>query len=281
MKGWKLLNTNGLHAGFKGAFEFGRRLFNSRRMIWAMALRDFNSRHVGTVGGAIWALFQPIALVGVFYFVFALGFRVQSPENTPFILWFVGGQVVWVFFSDNLMSITTSVTGNAHLIKKTVFPSEIFAPIRVVSGTISHLVFFSVLLAMLAFFQVPFHPARLLVIYYYLATAVLLLGLGWLLSALQPFFRDISQALIIILNIWFWATPIVWPETIVPPAYRWVLDYNPIYYLVTGYRQSLIYDTVTWPDPWRTVCFWMFTGVACAIGISVFKRLKLEFADVV
>lgn len=276
-----MLKTDWLRGFFSGTFKFGRRLINSRRMIWAMALRDFNSRHVGTLGGAIWALFQPIALVAVFYFVFAIGFRVQSPENTPFILWFVGGQLAWTFFNDSLTSITTSVTGNAHLIKKTVFPSEIFALIRVVSGTISHLVFFGVLVVMLVFFQVPFHPARLLVIYYYLSMVALSLGLGWLLSALQPFFRDISQALIIVLNIWFWATPIVWPESIVPSAYRWVLDYNPMYYLVTGYRQSLIYDTVSWPDPWSTAYFWTFTVVICVIGISVFNRLKSEFADVV
>ncbi|GGB12375.1 hypothetical protein GCM10011491_45310 [Brucella endophytica] len=102
-----------------------------------------------------------------------------------------------------------------------------------------------------------------------------------MLSALEPFFRDIGQALAIILNIWFWSTPIVWPEQIIPERYHWVLDYNPIYYLVTGYRQSMIYETVLWPDLWTTVYFWAVTVVLFVVGTTVFTRLKPEFADVV
>ncbi len=246
-----------------------------------MALRDFQTRHIGTIGGAVWAIFQPLALVVVFYFVFAVGFRVQSPDNTPFILWFVAGQVSWIFFSETLVSITSSITGNSHLIKKTIFPSEIFAIIKVASGTISHIIFLSILITMTVFFAITFHVERLLVVYYYVATVVFMLGLGWLLSALEPFFRDIGQALAIILNIWFWSTPIVWPEQIIPERYHWVLDYNPIYYLVTGYRQSMIYETVLWPDLWTTVYFWAVTVVLFVVGTTVFTRLKPEFADVV
>tara|TARA_R110002012_G_scaffold320323_1_gene543259 strand:- start:366 stop:1199 length:834 start_codon:yes stop_codon:yes gene_type:complete len=266
---------------FNGLLAFGKQIVKSRDMIWAMALRDFQIRHIGTVGGAIWAVVQPLALVTVFYFVFAVGFRVQSPENTPFILWFVAGQVAWTFFNDNLLSITSSVTGNAHLIKKTVFPSEIFAVIRVVSGTISHLIFFAILVLMTIFLNIPFHIERILVLYYYFSMVIFVLGLGWLLSALEPFFRDISQAMGIILNVWFWATPIVWPENIIPERYHWVLDYNPIYYLVTGYRQSMIYQTVIWPDPWSTAYFWGVTAILFLLGITVFNRLKPEFVDVI
>ncbi|WP_180966835.1 ABC transporter permease [Cohaesibacter celericrescens] len=246
-----------------------------------MAIRDFKTRHVGTFGGIIWAIIQPLALVTVFYFVFAIGFRVQSPEKTPFILWFVAGQVVWTLFSDNLISIVSSITSNAHFIKKTIFPSEIFAVIKVVSGTMSHLIFLSILVLVMIFFKIPFHIERILVLYYYFGMVVFMLGLGWLLSALEPFFRDISQALGVVLNIWFWVTPIVWPEQIIPERYHWVLDYNPIYYLVTGYRQSLIYDEVIWPDLWQTAYFWGVTTVLFATGVFVFNRLKTEFADVI
>ncbi|WP_062450480.1 ABC transporter permease [Rhizobium sp. Leaf262] len=246
-----------------------------------MALRDFQTRHVGTVGGAIWAIVQPLALVVVFYFVFAIGFRVQSPENTPFILWFVAGQVAWTFFNDSLMSITSSVSANAHLIKKTVFPAEIFAIIRIVSGTISHLIFLAILITMLLFMGIPFQFERLLVFYYYVSMVIFVLGLGWLLSALQPFFRDIGQALGIVLNVWFWATPIVWPENIIPEQYHWVLDYNPAYYLVTGYRQSMIYQSVVWPDLWNTAYFWAVTSILFLLGAVVFNRLKSEFVDVI
>jgi lipopolysaccharide transport system permease protein/teichoic acid transport system permease protein len=112
---------------------FIRRAWSCRNMVYAMALRDFESRYVGTLGGAIWAVIQPLATIIIFYFFFAIGFRVQSPQDTPFILWFVCGLMPWFMFNDTLLAITSSVSVNAHLVKKTVFPTEVLALVKVVS----------------------------------------------------------------------------------------------------------------------------------------------------
>lgn len=261
--------------------NFVKEAISHRSVIYAMAIHDFRSRYVGTLGGAIWAFAQPLAIVTIYYFVFAVGFRVQGPENVPFILWFVGGLVPWFAFNETLMAITGSITGNAHLVKKTVFPTEVLSIVHIASGVIPHLIFLCVLLILLFFFQVPFHLERLLVAYYFGCIVVLLLGLGWLLSALQVFYRDISQGLAILLNIWFWATPIVWPESIIPEAYHWVMFYNPMYYIVNGYREALVYDTVAWPGALETVWFWAVAGLLVLLGAFVFRRLKPEFADVI
>src|SRR5260370_9301880 len=178
---------------------FIRHAWSYRNMVYAMALRDFESRFVGTLGGTIWAVIQPLATIIVFCLVFAIGFRVQSPGDTPFILWFVGGLAPCFMFNDTLQAITVSVTGNAHPVQKTVFPTEVLALVKVVSAVLPHLIFLLILVAMLFFFEIPLRIERTLLVYYFFCIVVLLLGIGWLLSALQAFYRDIGQALTIVL----------------------------------------------------------------------------------
>lgn len=257
-----------------------RNIVSHRAMIFALALRDLQSRYAGTLGGALWAFLHPLAVVIIFYFVFAIGFRAQGPSNTPFILWFVCGLVPWFFFAEALTTITNSITSNAHLVKKTVFPTEILPLVHLTSGLVPHVIFLFILTGMLAFFNVPFLVDRLLVVYFFICSCALLIGLGWMLSALQVFYRDISHGLTIILNLWFWVTPIVWSPDIMPPEYRGLMFYNPVHYIIEGYRGLLIYDSVVWPNAGATTYFWSITALVFFVGNYAFRRLKPEFADV-
>lgn len=249
-------------------------------MIRALALRDFQSRYAGTIAGSLWTLAHPIAIVAVFYFVFSIGFKAKAPDGVPFILWFAVGLMAWFYFNDGLVSIANSVVKNAHLVKKTVFPVEILAIIQIVSALFPHLVFLVVITAVLLINQVPLEGFRLLVFYFMFCTTVLLLGLGWLISALEVFYRDISQALTIVMNLWFWMTPIVWDSRMMPNEYHWLFLFNPMYYIVDGYRGILIYAQPKWPEPTETILFWAITLGLLALGSAVFRSLKPEFADV-
>lgn len=261
--------------------RFFNRVLKQREMIVALAARDLQSRYIGTFGGILWAFVHPLAVVLIFYFVFAVGFRAQGPSNSPFVLWFVCGLIPWFFFNDTILATTNSITGNAHLVKKTTFPTEVLPLVHVLSSLFPHLIFMAILGGMLVFFGVPFLAERLLVMYYLVCTIVLVLGLGWLLSALQVFYRDIAQAISILLNLWFWATPIVWSQELVPSQYRGLLFANPIFYIVEGYRGLMIYDDIQWPSAKVTALFWTIVLLVLFLGIYVFRRLKPEFADVI
>ncbi len=250
-------------------------------MIFALALRDLQSRYAGTLGGSLWAFTHPLSIVVIFYFVFAVGFKAQGPNGTPFILWFVCGLVPWFFFSETLKNITDSIYSNAHLVKKTVFPTEILPFVHLISGLFPHAIFLLIVVGMLSFFKVPFLVDRLLVVYFMICNCALLIGLGWMLSALQVFYRDISQGLTIILNLFFWMTPIVWPLDIMPAKFRSLMFYNPMYYIIDGYRGLLIFNSVIWPSVWATVYFWSVTAIAILVGNYVFRRLKPEFSDMI
>src|SRR4030066_1589681 len=236
--------------------QFFRQVRGHRSMIFALALRDLRVRYAGTLGGALWAFAHPVAIVAVFYFVFAVGFRAQGPSNLPLLLLFVCGLVPWLFFNETLLAITNSITSNAHLVKKTVFPTEVLPLVHVTSGLIPHAIFMLVLIAMLVFFDVSFRIERILVLYYLICTCTLVLGLGWMLAALQVFYRDIAQALTMVMNLWFWLTPIVWDPALMPKEYHWVFAWNPMHYVVDGYRGMLIYSQPRWPDTSETIYFW-------------------------
>jgi len=257
-----------------------KQIVHYRSMIWTLALRDLEVRYAGTIGGTLWALVHPLALVVIFYFVFVVGFRAQGPANTPFILWFVCGLVPWFFFSETLTAITGSITSNTHLVKKTIFPTETLPFVHLVSGVFPHAVFLLILVGMLVFFGIPLVIEHVAFVYFFVCSCILLLGLGWLFAALQVFYRDISQGLTIILSLWFWITPIVWSPDIMPPEYRSLLFFNPIYYIVEGYRGVLIFESITWPDAAATAYFWSVTTLCFLAGSYTFRRLKPEFPDV-
>ena len=258
-----------------------RNLLSHHALMRALALRDFQSKYAGTLGGALWAFAHPLAIVTIFYFVFAVGFRAQGPVGAPFVLWFVCGLVPWFFFNDTLQVITNSITSNTHLVKKTVFPTKIMPLVHLVSGLFPHAIFLLILIGMLVFFNIPFLAERLLVVYFLISTCVLLIGLGWMLSALQVFYRDISEGVKMFLNLWFWSTPIVWQPDIIPAEYRGLLLCNPMYYIIEGYRGLLIFSSPVWPSWHETAYFWSITVLAFLVGAYVFRRLKPEFADVV
>lgn len=257
-----------------------RTLVQHRGMIGALTAREVQSRYAGTIAGVVWAFVHPAAIIGTFYFVFAVGFRTQMIENTPFALWFVVGFIPWLFFSEALTSITSSITRNAHFIKKTIFPSEVLPIVHLLAGLVSHAIFGLVLLCMLIYYDVKFHIEQLFVLYYLFCLCALALGMGWFLSSLQVFYQDISHGLGVILNLWFWATPVVWNFNNLPEGYKDVLAFNPLSYVIEGYRSSLIAETVVSSPVWQGLYFWGVTGCIALLGLYVFNRSKREFADV-
>jgi len=259
------------------AFIF--KLYRYRAVVWAMAKHDLTARYAGTVGGVLWAILHPAFTVIIYWFVFSVGFKAQGPAGMPFVLYFVSGLVPWLFFTEVLMSSINAVTANASLIKKTVFPAEILPLVHFVSSSFTHAVLLLILCGLAWFYGYGPKLTVIQVIYYYFGLGCFLLGLSWLTGSLQVFHRDLGQAMTAVLNLWFWLTPVVWSPQIIPPRYRVMLEFNPVYYAVEGYR-SLMTGVPFWFQ-WQAACrFWSITGPMLLLGAYVFRRLKPEFPDV-
>lgn len=259
------------------AFIF--KLYRYRGVIWAMAKHDVASRYAGTIGGVLWAVLHPALTIVTYWFVFSVGFKAQGTAGMPFVLYFVSGLVPWLFFNEVLISSMNAVITNAPLIKKTVFPAEILPLVHFVSGTFAHLVLFFLLCILAGIYGYGPKWTVIQVIYYYLALGCFLLGLSWLVGSLQVFHRDLGQAMTALLSLWFWLTPIVWSLEMIPPSLRSIFEFNPIYYVIEGYR-SLMTGVPFWTHGMEALRFWSITVVALLIGAYVFRRLKAEFADV-
>lgn len=260
--------------------RFLKKIYTYRAMIKAMAVRDVQSRYMGTLGGFAWFIIQPLSIALVYWFVFSVGFKVQPAGGVPFIVVFLCGLIPWSLFAEALSTSTAAINNNVHLVTKTIFPTEILPVVSLVSALFTHAVMMAIFLIIMLINKMPFSFYNFQVLYYLFAVSVFSLGLGWFVSAINVFYKDIGQALSVVLNLWFWATPIVWLQNILPEHYLFILKINPIYYIVDGYRSSFIYHASLWHRPLQAVYFWVVCTLVFILGAVTFKKLKPEFAEV-
>jgi len=246
-----------------------------------MALREISAKYIGTLGGGIWAIVHPITLVLIYWFVFSVGFKVKGPGDSPFVLYFTSGMLPWLAFNEVLMSSTYGITSNANLVKKIVFPTEVLPVVYLVAASVTHVVLLVIVLSLAIFYGYGITIDVFQLIYYFTALCIFTLGLSWTLSALQVFSRDIGQSIAVVMNMWFWFTPIVWAVDIMPARAQWILKLNPIYYIVTGYRDSIFLHRGMLPDLKFAAYFWVVTIFIFVAGALIFRKLKPDFADMV
>jgi len=186
----------------------------------------------------------------------------------------------WFAFSDILGGSSNVIIANANLIKKTLFPSQILPIVTVVSSFIAHSVFIIVLLGLVFLNGMSPSWYYLQFVYYLACLCVLGVGLGWAVSALNVFIRDIGQIVSVVLQIGFWATPILWDIQMMPENIRFLVKLNPMFYIVQGYRESFIYFVPFWNHPLQTIYFWVTSIFLFVIGALIFQKLKPQFPDV-
>lgn len=264
----------------KRFYYFIRLLFLQKHLITAMAKREVASQYIGSFLGFIWAFIQPLVLITVLWMVFSLGFRVKPNANVPFVVWLTAGMAPWFAFSEIVTKSSGVLVANAHLIKKTVFHSQILPVIKVVSSFIRHAIFLGMLFFLILLNQISITVYYFQAFYYLFCLAFLAIGIGWLVSSLNVFLRDIAQIVAVVVQVGFWATPIFWDISIMPENLQPYFRLNPVFYIVQGYRESFLYGIGFWHHPYQTAWFWCFSGGLFVLGALVFQKLKPQFADV-
>lgn len=263
-------------------------IIENRSLIKSLAKNDFKTKFAGSYLGTIWAFVQPVITVLIYWFVFdkALGVRasIRGELPLPYVLWLVAGIVPWFFFSDCISAGTSVLMEYNYLVKKVVFNIDILPVVKVISSIFVHIFFVIFTIALfLGYGYLPdFYVLQ--TIYYSIGVLILALGMIYLTSAVTVFFPDVRQIVNIALQIGIWVTPIMWNiddmKEKIPASVLGLLKLNPLYYIVMGYRESFIDKVWFWEHPGLTVYFWIFTAVICVLGVTVFKRLKVHFADV-
>ena len=261
-------------------FKFLLVVVTQRQLIFALSKREISSQYVGSVLGIVWTFIQPMVMIFVFWFVFSVGFKTKPMNDVPFAVWLTAGMAPWFVFSDIVIKSTHAVVEYSHLIKKSVFPSQVLPVVKLVSSMFTHLAFVILLLVLLLFQKVSFGLYALQFFYYLFCLSVLAIGIGWLVAALNVFIRDVGQMVAVVMQVGFWATPIFWDIDIMSPKIQTVLKLNPVYYIIQGYRDSFIYGVPFWQHPQYTLYFWFVSAGLFVTGAMVFRKLKGQFADV-
>lgn len=242
-----------------------------------LTLREIKARYKQSFVGYAWVLLNPLAQLLVYSFVFSIIFRFPT-NNVPYIVFLFAALLPWIFLQTSLATATLSLVDNSALLKKVAFPREVI-PYSVVVSKIVDLFFALVLfLGLIVILRVPLAGTAWLFIPLFILQVFLTTGLGLLLSALNLFYRDVQYLTNLLLMLWMYMTPVVYPLSLVPRQYVWLYKLNPMVGIIEGYRSALF----GYPFE-QTIIFWS-AGISVLVFIFsfvIFKRMERVFADVV
>jgi lipopolysaccharide transport system permease protein len=256
-------------------------IWRNRALIRTMVRRDIVSRYRGSFGDVLWTLIHPLLLMATYFFVFGIVLRTKfgSDQSTfGFAFYFLAGMLPWLAFSEAVGRSPYVVLEHRNFVKKLVFPVETLPVNLALAGLVTQAFATAVFTLLLgARGTIPstvlWLPA--LLIPQFLFT----LGLCWFLAALGAYVRDLGQVMGFLLTLWFFLTPICYPETLLPPGAREILAENPIYMLVSAYRAIFLEGSA--PDSRTLWRLWAVGSFAFFAGHAWFYKLKRSFTDVI
>jgi lipopolysaccharide transport system permease protein len=254
-----------------------RELWRYRELVTFLALRDLKVRYKQAVFGVLWAIAQPLAAVAVFTVVFGRLVHVPS-DGIPYVLFVFTGMIVWTLFADGLDGATTSLVANAPLITKVYFP-RVAVPL---ASVLPRLLDFGIsLLLLAALLVVGRRPPGLQVLLLPVVVVwclVLTFGVGLTFATVQVRYRDAHHALRLLVQVWLYASPVVYSSSLVPANWRWVYALNPMVGLLDTARWVLLAA----PPPGVSVVASLATGlIAVWVGVRTFAGNERRLADVI
>ncbi|MEB3217338.1 MAG: ABC transporter permease [Nostocales cyanobacterium 94392] len=255
-------------------------------LLRTLVRRDLDARYKGSVLGNLWSIVNPLSQLLIYTYVFSVVLKIKlslkglpANENLSFGLWLFAGLLPWIAFSSGLVQSASSVISQPNLVKKVVFPLSLLPLVPILSAFIESSFGLIILIFFVALSTGTLHTTLALLPLVWIPQLLLTAGLGYLVAGLTVFLRDIPQTLNVILNIWLYATPIVYPATSIPESWRnWILWLNPLAAIVEIYRDFVLVGEVKhWGE--LGVASTM-SGVIFMIGFLVYRRLRPAFADV-
>jgi lipopolysaccharide transport system permease protein len=264
----------GLPARIPGSL-FARNLIERRTLIIQLVKRDFRQRYIGSSAGWVWSLIHPLVLLASYTFIFDICLK-TGEKNYPLVLF--AGMLPWLLFAETVQRSSGSLVEQANLITKTMFPSEIVPVAVFLSLLISHLLTVVLFAVVAGLILGHLNPMLLLLPVFVLFLGLFAVGLGWIAAALQVYLRDTAQVVTVIMIFWMWTTPIFINESRYPKRFRFVIEANPLAYVVRAYRTMILEQAM--PSVADLGWIALFGTMTFVLGGLFFRYLKRGFADV-
>jgi lipopolysaccharide transport system permease protein len=256
-----------------------RELFRHRELLWRITQREIKVRYKQSLLGALWAVLQPFSLMVVFTVFFSWFARMQS-DGIPYPLFSYVALLPWMFFSTSLSFAIPSLVSNSHIITKIYFPREIVPLASVLAAFLDFVIASGIFVLMLFYYRVGLTWNVLYVIPLATIQVAFTAGVCLLLSAFTVLYRDVRHMLPLLIQIWMFVTPILYPVSIVPEGWRTLyMTLNPMAIIIDGYRRAAVMGLP--PQLRYLVLAAAVSGVLLWLGYKYFKHLEREFADMI
>lgn len=258
-----------------------RSVWRYRHFILSSVKNELKSRFARSKLGAAWMVLQPLAQVAIYSVVLSRVMEAKLPGTTSkysYSIYLLAGMLAWSLFVEVVQRALTLFVDSGNLMKKIFFPRVCLPFIAVGTALVGNLFLF---VATIFIFAVVGHPPTVAVLWLPLLLAINItfsLGLGLLLGVLNVFVRDIGQVMAVVLQLWFWMTPVVYMANILGNTFRHIIIFNPMFYIVSSYQDILLYGQA----PHLIPLVWMVAGsfILLALSLLVFRRAAPEMVDV-
>ena len=253
-------------------------LWRYRELLYFFVWRDIKVRYKQTVLGALWAIIQPVATTLLFTVVFGRLAGLSKQVNGSYTLYVYVGMALWTFYSNAVSLAANSLVGSSHLISKVYFPRLLIPIAAIFSGLVDFVIAFAFLLVLMVAYHVTPSPQILLVPIFVVGTIVVAMAAGTLFSALIVSYRDFRYVITFVIQLWLFATPVLYALDIIPPQWRLLYALNPMVGMIVGFRNAVLGG----PMPADLVAI-AFIGAAIVLGIALryFMTVERRFADVI
>jgi lipopolysaccharide transport system permease protein len=252
-------------------------IWSYRELLMFLGWRDIKVRYKQTLLGAAWAVLQPLFLMLMFTFFFGRLAGMPS-DGIPYPLFAYAALLPWTFVSNAVLSSGNSLVGSSHLVTKVYFPRLIIPGATVLAGLLDYVIAAALLFVLMGWWGVPFGWRLFGLVPLALLATLLALAVGLWMSALNVKYRDVRYALPFLIQLWLFATPIIYPASLVPEKWRWILLLNPLAGVVEGHRAVLLGRSV---DGALISASVLVTALLLAGATVVFRRMEKSFADVI
>ena len=255
-------------------------IWQYRGFIFSSVKREFQSKYSNSALGVVWTLIRPLTMILVYTLVFSQLMRTRVPgSDSPFAysIFLCSGMLTWTFFAEIVGRAETMFLENANLIKKVSFPHLCLPIILVLNASVNFVIIFGLFLSFLVITG-AFPGLLCLALVPLLIIQVLFsIGLGMSIGVLNVFFRDVGQLFAVVLQLWFWITPVVYPISILPTIVQKFVRLNPMTPLINGYQVVLANQQVPdWSSLMPAACVAL---LLCWFGWSLFRKHVGEMVD--
>lgn len=252
--------------------ELIRDSYQYRELIWALALKELKIRYKRSVLGFLWALLNPMLQMVVLTLVFS---KILAGQQYHYAIFILSVLIPWTFFSQSLSYAADSIVGNGDLIKKVRVPKLVFPMAAVVSNMINFLLSLIPTALIVLVMRHPFHWQWIFLPVPLLALTIFTLGATFFFAVANVYYRDVAHILQILLQIWFYFSPILYSLDMFPARYRWLFKLNPMIYVLNGFRLSIYWGML--PHLQSVAASFICAFLALGIGYWIFHKHQDDF----